>query len=69
VTCVRGCAAYLSLVCVALPTLLLCVLCEIVINIVRARGSNLWRFLANRKKTIRKKVVVFKLIIGSLEWG
>jgi hypothetical protein len=40
-----------------------------VINIVRMRGSNLWRFLANRKKTIRKKVVVFKLIIGSLERG
>jgi hypothetical protein len=40
-----------------------------VINIVRARGSNLWRFLANGKKTIRKKAVVFKLIIGSLERG
>jgi hypothetical protein len=40
-----------------------------VINLVRARGSNLWRFLANGKKTIRKKTVVFKLIIGSLERG
>jgi hypothetical protein len=40
-----------------------------VINIVRARGSNLWRFLANGKKTIRNKIVVFKLIIGSLERG
>jgi hypothetical protein len=40
-----------------------------VIFIVRARGSNLWRFLANGRKTIRKKVVVFKLIIGSLERG
>jgi hypothetical protein len=40
-----------------------------VINIVRARGSNLWRFLANGKKNIRKKAVVFKLIIGSLERG
>jgi hypothetical protein len=40
-----------------------------VINIVRARHSNLWRFLANGKKTISKKVVVFKLIIGSLERG
>jgi hypothetical protein len=29
----------------------------------------LWRFLANGKKTIRKKVVVFKLIIESLERG
>jgi hypothetical protein len=37
--------------------------------IVRVRGSNLWRFLANGRKTIRKKVVVFKLIIGSLERG
>jgi hypothetical protein len=36
------------------------------IYIVRARGSNLWRFLANGKKTIRKKAMVFKLIIGSL---
>jgi hypothetical protein len=40
-----------------------------VINLVRARGSNLWRFLANGKKTIREKTVVFKLIIGSLERG
>jgi hypothetical protein len=40
-----------------------------VISIVRARDSKLWRFLANRKKTIRKKVVVLKLIIGSLERG
>jgi hypothetical protein len=40
-----------------------------VIIIVRARGSKLWRFLANGRKTIRKKVVVFKLIIGSLERG
>jgi hypothetical protein len=40
-----------------------------VINLVRERGSNLWRFLANRKKIIRKNTVVFKLIIGSLERG
>jgi hypothetical protein len=40
-----------------------------VINLVRARGSNLWRFLANGKKTIRKNTVVFKLIIESLERG
>jgi hypothetical protein len=40
-----------------------------VINLVRARGSNLWRFLANGKKTIRKNIVVFKLIIESLEGG
>jgi hypothetical protein len=29
----------------------------------------LWRFLANGRKNIRKKAVVFKLIIGSLERG
>jgi hypothetical protein len=29
VTCVRGCAVYLSLVCVALLTLLLCLLCDL----------------------------------------
>jgi hypothetical protein len=40
-----------------------------VIFIVRARCSNLWRFLANGRKTIRKKAMVFKLIIGSLERG
>jgi hypothetical protein len=63
---VRGCAAYLSLVCVALLPYF-CV--SFVIIIVRARGSKLWRFLANGRKTIRKKAVVFKLIIGSLERG
>jgi hypothetical protein len=29
----------------------------------------LWRFFANRRKIIRKKDLVFKLIIGSLERG
>ena len=38
-------------------------------NIVRVRGSNLWRFLTNGKTTIGKKTVVFKWIIGSLERG
>jgi hypothetical protein len=37
--------------------------------IVRARGSNLWRFLANGKRDKQRKAVVFKLIIGSLEKG
>jgi hypothetical protein len=41
----------------------------IVIFVVRARDSNLWRFLANGKKRQGRKVVVFKLIIGSLERG
>jgi hypothetical protein len=41
----------------------------VVINFVRVRGSNLWRFLTNGKTSIRKKIVVFKWIIGSLERG
>jgi hypothetical protein len=40
-----------------------------VISIVRARDSNLWRFLANGKNTVKEKTVVFKLTIGSLERG
>jgi hypothetical protein len=63
---VRVCVADSSLVCVAFPPLLLCFF---VIYIVRARGSNLWRFLANGRRTLNKKIVVFKLIIGSLERG
>jgi hypothetical protein len=66
-----------SLVCVVVLRIwVLCVLLFptllyvfFVISIVRARDSKLWRFLANGKKTIRKKAVVFKLIIGSLERG
>jgi hypothetical protein len=64
--CVCVCAVDLSLACVALPLLLLWFSCD---KLVRARDSNLWRFLANGRKTIMKKVVVFKLIIGSLERG
>jgi hypothetical protein len=56
----------LSLACVAFPSL---TFVFFVINIVRARGSNLWRFLANGKRTQKEKTVVFKLIIGSLERG
>jgi hypothetical protein len=44
----------------------LCFHCDLC---VRARDSNLWRFLANGKKRSGRKVVVFKLIIGSLERG
>jgi hypothetical protein len=54
----------------------ICVYCSqpyscvyIVIFIVRVRGSNLWRFLANGKRYKQRKDVVFKLIIGSLERG
>jgi hypothetical protein len=61
------CVLRICVVCVLLlPTLLHAFF---VILIVRARDSNLWRFLANGKKAIRKKAVVFKLIIGSLERG
>jgi hypothetical protein len=42
---------------------------SLVIKIVRARGPNLWRFLANGKRLQKKRIVVFKLIIGSLERG
>jgi ABC-type phosphate transport system permease subunit len=52
--------------CVLLPTLLLCF---IVIFVVRARGSKLWRFLTNRKRYKQRKAVVFNLIFGSLERG
>jgi hypothetical protein len=50
VTCVRVCARALRrvCVCVALPTLTSVLLCDHLI--VRARGSKLWRFLANRKE-------------------
>jgi hypothetical protein len=40
-----------------------------VISFIRARDSKLWRFLANRKNTLKEKTVVFKSIIGSLERG
>jgi hypothetical protein len=52
-TCVCVCAADLGLACVSLPSLLLCFLCDH--NFVRARGSNLWRFLANGKNTQDKR--------------
>jgi hypothetical protein len=60
-------AHVLACVCVLLYLPYSCVC--LVINIVRARGSNLWRFLANEKRTLKKRTVVFKLIIGSLERG
>jgi hypothetical protein len=49
--CVRVCAADLSLACVTLPHLLLCFSCD---KLVRARGSNLWRFLANGRKITKE---------------
>jgi hypothetical protein len=38
-------------------------------NLVRVRDSNLWRFLTKGTYIIRKKTVVFKWIIRSLERG
>jgi hypothetical protein len=56
--CVRVCAADLSLACVTLSHLLLCFSYD---KLVTARGSNLWRFLANGRKTIRKIAMVLKV--------
>jgi hypothetical protein len=73
-----GCDLSSSLgLCVCVLRIESCVCCfsfsyfcvSFVIITVRARGSNLWRFLANGRKSTMKKVVVFKLIIGSLERG
>jgi hypothetical protein len=33
----------------------------VVINIVRVRSSNLWRFVTNDKRLLRKKTVVLKV--------
>jgi hypothetical protein len=66
-TCVGVVVVTLALACVSIPSLSFVVF--IVINIVRVRGSNLWRFLTKGTSAIRKKTVVFKWIIGSLERG
>jgi hypothetical protein len=65
-TCVRGCAADLSLVCVALPNLTLCFLCGLYCKGERLQVVEIPRKLEN---TLKKKTMVFKLIIGSLERG
>jgi hypothetical protein len=54
---VRVVAATLVLVRVSIPSLILVVL---VINLVRVRGSNLWRFLTKGTLDKRKKTVVLK---------
>jgi hypothetical protein len=66
-TCVRATVVTIAFARVSIPSLTLVVF--IVINIVRMRGSNLWRFLTKGTSAIRKKTVVFKWIIGSLERG
>jgi hypothetical protein len=70
------CALFLTCVRIVAMVLVLCVFISLpyscaflVNNCVRMRGSNLWRFLTNRKTMISEKTVVFKLIIGSLERG
>jgi hypothetical protein len=66
VTCVRGCAADLSLVCVALPNLTLCFLCDLYCKGERLQVMEITR---KRENTLKEKTMVFKLIIGSLERG
>jgi hypothetical protein len=66
VTCVRGCVADLSPVCVALPNLTLCFLCDLYCKGERLQTVEIPR---TREKTLKEKTVIFKLIIGSLERG
>jgi hypothetical protein len=65
-TCVRGCAVDLSLVCVALPNLTLCFLSDLYYKGKRLQTVEIPR---TREKTLKEKIVVFKLIIVSLERG
>jgi hypothetical protein len=51
-------AVTLVLVCVSIPSLNIVVL---VINLVRVRGSNLWRFLTKGTLDKRKKTMVLEL--------
>jgi hypothetical protein len=63
--CTWLCCGFESCVCCS-PLPYFCA--SFVIIIIRARGSKLWRFLANGRKS-KENTVVFKLIIGSLERG
>jgi hypothetical protein len=65
-TCVRGCAMDLSLVCVALPNLTLCLLCDLYCKGERLQVVEIPR---KRENTLKEKTVVSKLIIRSLERG
>jgi hypothetical protein len=65
-TCVRI-VAMIRVLCVFLSLPYSCAF--LMNNFVRVRGSNLGRFLTNGKTVIRKKTMVFKLIIGSLKRG
>jgi hypothetical protein len=64
---VRVAAVTLALACISIPSLTLVVF--IVIDIVRVRGSNLWRFVTKGTCAIRKETMVFKWIIRSLKRG
>jgi hypothetical protein len=64
VTCVRGRAA--DFVCVTLPNLTLCLLCDLYCKGERLQVVEIPR---KRENTLKEKTVVFKLIIGSLEMG
>jgi hypothetical protein len=66
VTCVRDCATNLSLVCVALPNLTLCFLCDLYCKGERLQVVEIPH---KRENTLKEKTVVFKLIIGTLERG
>jgi hypothetical protein len=66
VTCVRGCAADLSLACVSLLNHTMCFLCDLYCKGKRLQTVEIPR---TREKTLKEKTVVFKLIIGSLESG
>jgi hypothetical protein len=64
VTCVRVCAAELCCVCVASPNLTSCFLCDLNCKGERLQTVEIPR---NREDTLKKKTMVFKLIIRSLE--
>jgi hypothetical protein len=66
VTYVRGCAVDLSLVCVALPNLTMCFLCDLYCKGERLQTVEI---PCTRENILKEKTVVFKLIIGSLERG
>jgi hypothetical protein len=65
-TCVRNCAADLSLVCVSLSNLTVCFPCDLYCKAERLQTVEIPR---TREKTLKEKTVIFKLIIGSLERG
>jgi hypothetical protein len=64
--CVRVCAADLCLVCVALPSLIMCFLCDLYCKGERLQVVEIPH---KRENTLKEKTVVFKLIIRSLERG